>query len=119
MYIKYIIKYIYIYIRMYIHICVHTYTYVCIYMCIYTYVYKYIRMCIYIYIYTRMYLHTCIYTLPFKSLGSFRNDFIFQRKALFFNKDNINHKYPLYIVNVVNDYSRWKCLVSNDMSPGV
>jgi len=30
-----------------------------------------------------------LYTLPFKSLGSLRNDFIFQRKALFFNKDNI------------------------------
>jgi len=28
--------------------------------------------------------HTHIYTLPFKSLGSLRNDFIFQRKALFF-----------------------------------
>jgi len=26
----------------------------------------------------------CGYTLPFKSLGSLRNDFIFQRKALFF-----------------------------------
>jgi len=29
-------------------------------------------------------IYVYIYTLPFKSLGSLRNDFIFQRKALFF-----------------------------------
>ena len=64
---------------------------------IHIYIYIY---CIYIYIYIY-----CIYTLPFKSLGSLRNFLIFQRKAVFFNEDNINQKYTLYIVKVVNDYS--------------
>jgi len=32
----------------------------------------------------KTYIYTNIHTLPFKSLGSLRNVFIFQRKALFF-----------------------------------
>jgi len=41
----------------------------------------------------------------------------FKEKHCFFNKVNRNQKYTLYIVNVVNDYSRWKRLVSNEISP--
>jgi len=87
------------------------YLYIHIYICIYIY----ICICINVYIFIFIF----VYTLPFKSLGSLRNVFIFQRKHCFFNKVNNNQKYTLYIVNVVNDYSRWKRLVSNEISPEV
>jgi len=52
-----------------------------------------------------------------KVWGHLEMSLFFIEKHSFFNKDNINQKYTLYIVNVVNDYSRWKCLVSNEISP--
>jgi len=52
-----------------------------------------------------------------KVWGHLEMSLFFKEKHCFFNKDNINKKYTLYIVNVVNDYSRWKRLVSNEISP--
>jgi len=42
-----------------------------------------------------------------KVWGHLEMSLFFKEKHCFVNKDNINHKYPLYIVNVVNDSSRW------------
>jgi len=52
-----------------------------------------------------------------KVWGHLELSLFFKEKHCFFNKDNINQKYTLYIVNVVNDYSRWKRLVSHEISP--
>jgi len=90
---------IYIYIFTYTDIYIYTHTYILyIYMSIYLYIYVYIHIYIYteIYLYIYIYIYTVylsifvyIHTLPFKSLGSLRNDFIFKEKHCFFNKDNI------------------------------
>jgi len=56
---------------------------------------KYCRLCVVSYVFFP-------YTRPFKSLGSLRNDFIFQRKALFFNKDNIK-----LIINTLSTLLMW------------
>jgi len=102
-FILYVYKYIYFNIYIYVH---YTYVYMCIY-CMGTCIFIYVRIiCVYIH-----------YRL--KVWGLLEMSLFFKVKHCFFNKDNINHKYPLYIVNVVNDYSRWKCLVSNEISPEV
>jgi len=52
-----------------------------------------------------------------KVWGNLEMSLFFKEKHSFFNKGNINQKYTVYIVNVVNDYSRWKRLISNEISP--
>ena len=51
-----------------------------------------------------------MYTLLFKSLGSLRNVSVFERKGPFWSIKihQINQKYSVDIVNVVNDYCSWK-----------
>jgi len=79
LFVSVVFRYIYVYVCMYIYI-YNMYIYIHIYMCIYTHIHIYA----YIYIFIHTFINTYIYTLPFKSLGSLRNVFIFQRKALFF-----------------------------------
>ena len=45
------------------------------------------------------------YTLQFKSLRSFRNVLVFERNLKY---HQIDQKYSVVIVNVVNDYCSWK-----------
>jgi hypothetical protein len=59
------------------------------------------------------------YTLPLKSLGSLRNVLVFDRKAHFFRplkSHQIDQKYCVDIVNVVNDYCCWKRLITKGIS---
>ena len=56
-------------------------------------------------------MFSLLYTLPFKSLGSLRNVLAFEREAHFFcplKKHQIDQKYSVDIVYVVNDYLGWK-----------
>ena len=52
-----------------------------------------------------------------KVWGHLEISLFFKEKHFFFNEDNIKLiRNTLYIVNVVNDYSRWKRLVFNEIS---
>jgi len=66
-----------------------------------------------------IYIYICIHYRS-KVCDHLEMSLFFKEKHCYFNKDNIKLiRNTLYIVNVVNDYSRWTCLVSNEISPEV